>query len=267
MTDRREQIDIVLHVTSDYKEKAKTGATCIRRVVRSHGISDIQALRLIVDVMRQFEMVMEFTQYLPKPQQIPVNKYLKHVEKKGRYFLPVEAGGLKFSFGWIPLFNHAFLSIEEVATGLETSWAAWVAPFLAIDGFVQAWVTDAEYDYWQNVKDPLQYEEAGRSYSHLPTKLNGLPPPLEQMEIDISNNPCRWILQSGFREAIGSTMWLSPLFWHLTGTGCKDAELSANGFDVQHEANGIIKVVAADHCFCDETTENVQRKLRSILFN
>jgi hypothetical protein len=87
------------------------------------------------------------------------------------------------------------------------------------------------------------------------------------LEIDISNNPGRWISKSGYREAIGSTMWLSPLFWNQVGINSKEDELSANGFDVQYLDNGVIKVVAAERCFCDETTEEVQRKLRSILYS
>ena len=263
---RREELNIVFYLDSDYEE-IQIGETRFGQAVQIRGIDDGQALRLIVDIIRQFGMEMVFTRYLPKPQQIPVDKYLKQVEKKGKYFLPVEVGGLKFSFGRIPAFNQAFLSIEEVIAGSAVSWDNWLNPFLEVSGFAQAWVTDAEYDYWQNAKSLLLYETEGRSYKHLPTKSNGLPPPLDGLEIDTSDNPGRWVLKSGYREAVGSRMWLSSLFWQLAGTDIKDVELSANGFDVQYLSNGITKIIAAENCFCDGTTEEAQRKLRSILYD
>jgi hypothetical protein len=36
---------------------------------------------------------------------------------------------------------------------------------------------------------------------------------------------------------------------------------------VQLEANDIVKIIAANHCFYDESTEGVQRKLRSVLYD
>ena len=127
-------------------------------------------------------------------------------------------------------------------------------------------MSDVEYDYWQNAKDPLQYKSQGRSYAHLPMKSNGFPPPVEQMEIDTSNNPGRWSFQSDYIEAIGATMWLSGLFWKHIGENRKDALLSTSGFEAQIVENGIMKVVSSEYCFCDETTEDVQRKLRSVLY-
>jgi len=262
--DRREKLNIAFYVTCDYEEE-QFGEVRIGQAVRSHGISDIQALRLIVDTMRQFDMEMKFADADGK--QFSVDSFLKRVEKQGRWGGITEAGGLSFSFGGASALNNACIYIEEKKANSAISWDAWVAPFLAIDGFVQAWITDVEYDYWQNAKDPLLYELEGRNYSHLPTKSNGLPPPVERLEIDTSNNPGRWSFQSGFIEAIGSIMWLSPLFWQLVGADCKNTELSASGFNVQHEANSIIKVIAADHCFCNESTESVQRKLRSVLYD
>jgi hypothetical protein len=189
---------------------------------------------------------------------------LKHVEKQGKWSRVVEAGGLSFRFGHVPALKHSFVIIEEINAGSAVSWESWVKPFFAEESFIQAWVSDVEYDHWQNAKDPLEYEAAGRSYRHLPTKLNGLPPPLEQLEIDTSKNPGRWSLQSGYIEAIGSTMWLGALFWKHVGENRKDALLSASWLEVVE--NGITQVVSSAHCFFDVTTEDIQRKLRSVLY-
>jgi hypothetical protein len=265
MTDRRrEELEIVFQLNSD-TEETQIGEISLGLAVNLHGFSSIDALQSIVNSMCQFGMVTEFIQYQPKPVHYSAERYLNRI-KKGKHFTPVQAGGLEFSFGKVPVHNHSFLSIKEVKAGSAVSWEAWLAPYFGVDGFIQARVVDVDYDYWQNAKDPLEYQVEGRSYSHLPMKSNGLPPPVEQMEIDISNNPGRWVIRSDYREAIGSTMWLSPLFWQKTGTDNKEAELIANGFEVQHLENDIIKVIAAESCFCDETTESVQRKLRSVLF-
>ena len=265
MSDRRrEELEIVFQLNSE-TEEVQIGEIRFGQAVNLRGFSNIQALQLVVDTMRQFGMRMEFSRYMPKPVHISADRYLKNVGK-GKHFLPVEAGGLEFSFGNAAAYKHSILIIREKEVGASVSWETWLAAFLEVDGFVQARVVDVDYDYWQNVKDPQLYEMEGRSYGHLPMKSNGLPPPVERMEIDTSNNPGHWIICSGYREAIGSIMWLSPLFWQQLGKYCKDTEIIANGFEVQHLANGITKIIAAEQCFCDETTENVQRKLRSVLF-
>jgi hypothetical protein len=260
---RRERLDIAFELDGGDTEEIQIGANRLGRIVRANGISDIQALRMIVGAMQQFDMTMEFSD---QGKQISVESYLKQVEKQGKWSRAVEAGGLSIRFGRVPALKHGFISIEEMNAGSVVSWVDWVKPFLAVDSFVQAWVSDVEYDHWQNAKDPLQYEAAGRSYAHLPTKSNGLPPPLEQIEIDTSNNPGRWSLQSGYIEAIGSIMWLGAPFWKYVGENCKAALFSASWLDVQPVGNAVTQVIASEHCFCDGTTEDIQRKLRSVLY-
>jgi hypothetical protein len=229
------------------------------------GLTGASALRIIIAVMHKCGMVMEFKEN-GEGKSISAESYLKRVEKKGRWSVPVEAEGLRFTFGQVPSLKHCFVSIEEVNTGTTIFWKDWVESFLIQDGFVQAWVSDVDYDYWQNAKDPLLYELGNRSYAHLPMKSNGLPPPVERMEIDISNNPGRWSLCLGYREAIGSTMWLGKSFWKYVGENCKAAVLSSAWLDVQFIDNDVIQIVASEGCFYDETTEAVQHKLRFVLY-
>ena len=128
-----------------------------------------------------------------------------------------EAGGLLFLVGRIPAMRQGFVLIEEKIPGAAHSWDSWVSPFLDELGFVQAWVSDVEYDHGQNASDPIEYTAVGRDYSHLPLKSNGLPFPLEQQVIDTSANPGRWTMRIGYIEAIGSTMWLGKNFWNAVG--------------------------------------------------
>lgn len=261
---RREKLDIVFELgCKKAAEEIQIDTNRLGRLVKAGGISDIQALQMIVGAMRKLGMAMEFDDH---GKQISIESYLTQIERQGKWSGTVEAGGLSFRFGHVTALKHSFISIEEVSAGASVSWADWVKPFLAENSFVQAWISDVEYDYWQNAKDPLQYEAMGRSYSHLATRSNGLPPPLEQVEIDISGNPGRWSLRSGYVEAIGSTMWFGSPFWKYVGEDRKDALLSASWLDVRSVGNGVIQVIASEHCFYDEATEDMQNNLRAVLY-
>ena len=75
---------------------------------------------------------------------------------------------------------------------------------------IQAFIHNHEYCYWQNAEDILEYESADKDHSKLPKISNGLPFPLEQEIINISNNPGRRIFRHGFKEVVSSPMWLKP---------------------------------------------------------
>ena len=98
-------------------------------------------------------------------------------------------------------------------------------------------------------------------------KSNGLPPPLDQMEIDTSGNPGRNVLRQGYIEAIGSTMWLGSLFWERTGVD-KFASiplLESQGFNV-YDCGKFFKVITSDEVFSDGSNLEKQCTLRRILF-
>jgi len=149
--------------------------------------------------------------------------------------------------------------------GAAKSRESWVEPFLGEAGFIQAWVADVEYDYWQNATDPLQYESAGRSYAHLPMKSNDLPPPLRRNIIDISKNPGRCHLKAGYVEAISATMWLGERFCQRVGKGRKAKVLSDDRLNAR-ALNNVIALRVLEHCFCDGHTAQVQNQLREILY-
>ncbi|MDO8770403.1 MAG: hypothetical protein Q7K57_17215 [Burkholderiaceae bacterium] len=260
---RREKLHVIFRLDSELdQDEIQIGTNTLGQLVRVGGISDIQALRTIIDTMRKFGV----TELNDHGKQISADSYLKKVEKQGKWSRSVDAGGMSFRFGHVVALKHSFISVEEITTGSAVSWADWVEPFLAVDGFVQAWLSDVDYDYWQNAKDPLQYQAVGRNYSSLPMKSNGLPPPLEQMEIDTSSNPGRWSLQSGYVEAIGATMWLGMPFWESVGENHKDALLSEDGFTVRSVGRDILQVVASEQCFFDEATKDKQNTLRAVLY-
>ena len=260
---RRAKLKVVFKLDCERDpDEIQIGTNTLGQLVKVGGISDSQALRTIIVTMRKFGV----TEFNDHGKQISSDLYLKKIEKQGKWSRSVEAGGMSFRFGHVVALKHSFISIEEVTVGSSVSWANWVEPFLAVDGFVQAWLSDADYDYWQNARDPLQYQAVGRSYSNLPMKSNGLPSPLEQVEIDTSSNPGRWSLQSGHVEAIGATMWLGMPFWEIVGENRKDALLSADGFAVRSVGHDVIQIIASEQCFCDESTKDKQNRLRAVLY-
>ena len=133
--------------------------------------------------------------------------------------------------------------------------------------FTQAWISDVEYEYRQNAYSILQYTSAGREHSHLPKKSNGLPFPVEETIIDTSLNPGRMILRDGYVEVVASTMWLGKRFWECVGTVKKHSLLDAKWIHVDALENEVVKLTAAEHCFVDVSTSEIQNKLRDILYS
>lgn len=131
---------------------------------------------------------------------------------------------------------------------------------------MQAWVSDVEYDYWQNILWPSTYQLAGREYLHLPMKSNGLPSPLEEQIIDVSGNPGRWIFHDGYIESIGSCMWLGEHFWNYVGQDKKQKLFAESWIRTEVLESGVVKLIAADECFMDESTADKQDRLRGALY-
>lgn len=261
---RRQKLDVVFELACEQdRDEIKSGTNRLGRSIRVGGISDSHALQIVIDTMGRFGI----SDIYEHGKRSSAKSYLAKIEEQGKWTRAIEAGGLLFRFGHVVALKHSFLSIEEVVAGSAVSWMDWVKPFLAEDRLVQAWISDVEYDYWQNVKDTLQYQAVGRSYSGLPTKSNGLPAPLEQIEIDTSNNPGRRSLRVGYVEAIGSPMWLAPLFWKLVGENKIDLLRSTHEFDVRSIENRIVQVNASENCFCDDTTTHTQNRLRAVLYS
>lgn len=261
---KREKLTVVFRIDAYQRsDEVNDDKNLFDRVIVGNHLEDIQALQKIVEIMRQLQLKMVFND---AGKEISVEEYLKAVKQKGRWSRTVESGGLSFRFGRVLSLNHSFLIVEEISAGSVISWLKWAEPFLLEKSFVQAWVSDVEYDYWQNAKDPLEYKAGRREYVHLRTKSNGLPPPLEQTEIDISENPGRWSLQPGYIEAVSSTMWLGELFFESVGKNRKDALFSADWLDVRAITDNVTQVVSSACCFHDTSTTGIQNNLRAILY-
>jgi hypothetical protein len=179
-----------------------------------NSLSDAAALQMVVDVMKKLGLpdTFEFD-----ATSVGRDEFLSRVKRTGRWSFEVCSGGLAFRFGVVSQWSHSFVHVSEQEIGSAKSWDEWVAPFAMGKGFVQAWVSDVDFDYWQNAQDVMLYEHAQRDYAGLPIVSNGLPPPLQQNVIDISGNPGRRVIRDGYVESVGLRMWLGRSFWERVG--------------------------------------------------
>lgn len=197
---------------------------------------------------------------------IKVRDVASAIETRGKPHFTVECEAGIYHFAPLGSYDQSFLQISGSISSVKDA-EEWIAPFLSYPEFLQARLYDEKYEFWQNAKDPLQYEVRKRTYDHLPKKSNGLPPPLEQLEIDISNNPGRRIIRVGFIEAVGALMWLSPEFMNRVGLSADDVR-SEPWLDVQDLTSGTLKIQAQDKVFTagDGDEGARQNGLRDLLF-
>ena len=230
-------------------------------VFRLGSISAIEALQELLGVAKRLALMTD-----DERARWGTSSFLTKVEKSGKWSQELKFAGMSFQFGVVTVWKHCFISIMQLEAGSRVDWDTWLAPFIKKQGFVQAWLVSREFDYWQNAKQPMQYELAGRDYSGLPLKSNGLPPPLSDIWIDISNNPGRRVLKEGYVEAVGEKMWLSPIFKERIG-GIDIERLHAAGWAVDtKEIDEITVLTASSGSFSEQATIERQWKLRAALY-
>ncbi|QVQ28273.1 hypothetical protein [Achromobacter deleyi] len=235
----------------------------IKLVFDSNEITGLDYFKLILVALREMGLPESFS---VKGCDISIPELEAVISKKNTWPSGVGSKGMDFMFGRLPAWKICFLEVSGKGISTDASMQEFAQFLIPTDGFIQAWIYDIEYEYWQNAKDPLEYEKAGRSTVDIPKRSNGLPAPLNQLEIDTSHNPGRTELKIGYVEAIGRLMWLGEKFWSRVGV---DKVLSCDllkdqGFDVA-ESQGVVKVIAGSG-FCDVSTQARQIIARKILF-
>jgi hypothetical protein len=229
---------------------------------RTGSVAPLDALNLLVGRMQALGIEVAF---IEGRKTISATSLLKRVKTKGMWG-HLQTADLSFRYGVAGSYDHCFVSIREKVANSAGDWEAWTMPFVILDGFVEGWVADVDYNHWQNAKDPIEYEAAGRDFSHLPMKSNNLPPPLDQMEIDTSCNPGRWVLRAGYVEAVGAIMWFSELFWDRVGGDRKSRIESIEWLRTSEPAKGIVEIRVSEDCFTSEQTADTQNRLRACLY-
>lgn len=157
------------------------------------------------------------------------------------------------------------VQIENIISNSEQAELL-VNQFSSCSLFSQALIYEEAYSHIQNIKEPRNMERCGFSAEGLPLIHNGASPPLDGYVIDISNNPGRCIQRIGYVEVVGSTMWLSPLFWKNSGTD-KAKALKALG-DYVLDDGDIVKIHVQDKPFTEKDGKEaeLQHFLLNVLF-
>lgn len=196
-------------------------------------------------------------------KKVAASKLSAEIKKRKGSF-NVEYGGFVFHMATVTNYNHVLLQIDSKEHP-EEWWACWVSELIKLQGFIQAWLVDAEFNYWQNATDPIQYKSKGRSYEGLPMISNGLPPPLEQLKIDISKNLGLRKICYGYVEAIGAIMWLSEDFLDLNKRSIEWISKNS-GARVEQVSEGVYELMVSRRLFCDGTSLDEQMKLRQAIY-
>lgn len=259
---RTEELKLVfsLNEAADQIE-AVFGDAAVRMQPRTGVVSHLDALRMLVNKMQELGISSTF---LESEKPVSADLVLRRVEK-GRGWGHLETANLSFQYGVVASDAHCFVLIQEKSPNSAGEWDEWVEVFAKQCGFVQGWVSDVEYNHWQNARDPAEYEIAGRDFSHFPMVSNGLPPPLQRLEIDTSKNPGRWVLRPGYVEAVGSVMWLSDLFWGNVGKSRRNFSCP-EWVHVTEPMKGIWRIQVMEQSFNSEDTADTQNQLRGFLY-
>lgn len=222
------------------------------------------ALRSIQSVLDEFGV--PFTGFTLYGDPLLLTEALSRLKSRKRSTFNILGQGFEFDLSCVSTFHIDFQSIT-CAGGKTIPWERWASRFIGNPDFVMAWLADTEYEFWQSAEDPLQYTSKDRSFTHLPQKSNGLPPPLEQTVIDISRNPGRRVLRSGYCEVVGAIMWFGEAFWQRAKSDKSRIE-KTDWLRVSNPLPTVMRVEAATNCFTKDegAIGETQRKLRSLLF-
>lgn len=196
-------------------------------------------------------------------QEVALRDVEKNIYDSGRQGFRVDLGEVSFGYGAVTAWKHILIYAESYSD--EVFWDSLIKCFLDECTFIQAWVSDIEYSFWQNASDPLQYKSRGKNYDNCRLKSNGLPFPLEQIEIDISKNPGRRIMKLGYVESIGSSMWLSDEFWKRLGFN-RDKIIYLFSDKITFLKDNVVKLNFSDEPFTDDTDVSLQEQIREKIY-
>jgi len=232
-------------------------------VFKTETVNKIALLRNVLRLMRQDGMPLDSLE--TRYGHIDSATYMSLVEKEGDWVYGFETPDIEIINGESGGFDlYKLIAIEKTIEKVITP-SNWAQYFTSEQGFSTCRVFDADFDFWQNTTDPIEYQKSGRSYEKNELISNSLPYPLEDKIVDISKNPGVRIFRKGYIEAIGFEMWLSDCFFNAI-EGYSTKRLQAAGWSVQQCTNGVIHLSVKPIELSDHGDIEKQRALRAALF-
>lgn len=128
----------------------------------------------------------------------------------------------------------------------------WVNVFTGYPSFLQAYVVDARFDYFQNCRQLAgfrHYREPLDGYSLID---NDLPPPYQEKIVDVTKNTGRrvnHVKPNRYTEVVAATMWFGETFWPRVGKAKDSFSLDPRLGTVREVGSGVLNIVAADKPF------------------
>lgn len=206
------------------------------------------------------------TGYLHRGEEISLSDLERRVMSRGGKGFLVEGHGLEIDRGTVGDNELDFLVIENHSPKKDW-WRHWEEAVVRRDGFVMGWLADHDYQYWQNCEDLERYRAAGRPLEKLSLRSNGLPYPLEAIEVDTSKNPGRRVIRNGYIEAVGAIMWASTLLSKRTGVPLEQLAHSELAKTVEI-GEGVLRLECSKRLFTSdsEASRQLQDAIRELVF-
>jgi len=197
--------------------------------------------------------------YLDKPCNLATIK--KHLTNRSRRLFHVSIDGITYTSMRGKGFRS--FSIEPTPVDSLSEIDELVKTLIPDESLILARTYDPKYNHRQNEKQLDMYEAHGWSTEGLTLKKSHLPPPLDTMEVDISNNPGRTQLCDGYMEFVGNQMWFGDEFWKRSGLDRKVPD-----WWLEHSfQNGVDYYLFREQPFTDDSPGvELQDRIREFFF-
>lgn len=198
-------------------------------------------------------------------KKILLGSLLSKYQKSRKAFFNLKTGTVSVRCVQISAYEQILMEILFEAGVADDVYDCIVQLFLDEAIFVQSWLSDADYEKWQNTKDIRLYEIEGKSTRGL-TFVENTQTTTRPAEIDTSNNLGLRKLEKSYVKAIGSTMWLGPAFWSLAKADRSTVEAEFH-CDMKVLEGDVVRIEVASLPFTESSCKDIQLKLWRFLFN
>lgn len=204
--------------------------------------------------------------HVPVSRQFGVNdpiiieSYQRQIRATGGNVHGLSSDGIFITIRANPLQRRTILSITQDARSPLLSWRIWLDELCRIEGFTQAILLDAVFDYFQNHHMLSFHKKRGRDTGKLITDA------ADPDQIDISVNPGRAVGGYGYQESVGSEMWFGEKFWTIAGAAARERLLGGDWPQGETLPGGLVHVTAAPECFTEQTDRAIMDRLRELVY-
>lgn len=253
-----ETLQIVYQIHGGTDKETILGGNILRTFKQTGGITTGEILDAVVSLLQRQDRMR--TPFIIHTKPIIIENLLRRIHATGDNVHGLSNEGIFIVIRSQPSQNCTVLTITQNAVSPLLPWQTWLDALHRLDGFAQAVLLDAVFDYFQGHPMLSFHREHGRDTSKL-TTLTDNPD-----RIAVSRNPGRTARGWGYQESVGSEMWFSDVFWNIAGETTKERLLSGQWPEARMLENGLAHVRVASDCFTEKTDGNLLNLLREIVY-